>query len=503
MKKLTVGLLNPQGHVRWRNIQIASHPDTGGQIVYILEIAKELEKLGCRIDIFTRYFKDTEWPGYDKEIENYNENLRIVRIKCGPEDKFVKKEELWPIINEFAEGIKEFYRKEGYKPAIFTSHYADGGLTAAILKKEMKIPFIHTGHSLGGKKLDNLRISKSNFTEINNNYKFHLRIVAERISFKNSSAIIVSTAQEIEKQYGHKVYIGIVRNKKNFHIIPPGINPEQFFSYHKKEKKQKVYNKAVNKLESELERYISKKRLSLPCIFSAARFDAKKNPAGLLRAYAGSEILQANTNLLIIAGKVEDPINPENYSKLKKNEKVIIENIITLINKFDLEGKVCFSPCLDYITHMPYIYRYAGRNNWIFINPALHEPFGLTIVEAMASGLPVVATKHGGPSEILGDEEYGILVEPTDWHSIRGGLEKMLLVRFWKKYSNMGMERVKEKYTWRKAAKKRLKLIRKIKKTGFKDEKDYNIPAYFINPEINSDAVMLKEFKRRYYIGGN
>lgn len=499
--RLTIGLLNPQGHVRWKNLQIASHPDTGGQIVYIIEIAKVLEKLGCKVDIFTRYFKDGEWPGYDREIENYNENLRIVRIKGGPENRFVRKEDLWPIINRFTVGIKEFYIKEGYMPDIFTSHYADAGLAGAILKKDMKIPFIHTGHSLGGKKMDNLHLSRSNFAALNDIYKFHLRIVAERIAFRNSSAIIASTEQEVEKQYGHKVYTGVVRDKKKFNIIPPGINPEQFFLYHRKEKKKKVYDKAVNKLRGELKRYISKERLELPCIFSAARFDAKKNTAGLLRAYGESEVLQENTNLLIIAGKVKDPLNPANRSKFKEYEKHIIEDIIKIIDDFALKGKVCVAPGVNYVTELPYIYRYAGRNSWIFINPALHEPFGLTVVEAMASGVPVVATKHGGPAEILQGEKYGILVEPTDWHSISGGLEKMLFLRFWKKYSQLGIERVQEKYTWRSAAKERLELVKRIIKEGFNDEKDFAIPDYFIDSEKNSDISILKEFKRRYYIG--
>jgi sucrose-phosphate synthase len=497
-----IGLLNPQGHVRWKDLQIAAHPDTGGQIVYINEVAKELGKLGCMVDIFTRYFSDPEWPGYDKLVEKFNDNIRIVRIKCGPEDKFVRKEELWPIIGEFVGGIEEFYRKNRYKPRVFTSHYADAGLAAAMLKNKMKIPFIHTGHSLGGKKMDNLRLTKSNFSYYNGMYKFHLRVLAERISFRNSSAIIASTREEVDKQYGHKVYIGAVREKSKFNIIPPGINSNQFFPYTKKEKKAKEYETAVGALKGELKKSIRPNRLDLPCIFSAARFDAKKNPAGLVRAFAGSEILQQNTNLLIVAGKVTDSLNPDNRSKFSEDALVIIDDLTKLIEKFHLKGKVCITAGFNYISQLPYIYRYAGRNNWIFVNPALHEPFGLTILEAMASGVPVVATKHGGTAEILDAEEYGLLIEPTDWHSIRGGLEKMLLVRYWKKYSRLGIERIKERYTWQIAAKGRVGVIEKVLDGKSADEKDFAIPDYFLNPERENDHIILKEFRRRYYIGG-
>lgn len=499
-EKITIGLLNPQGHVRWNNLQIAAHPDTGGQIVYILELAKELGKIVDRVDIFVRYFRDPLWPGYEKEIDEYAQGLRIIRVKCGPESKFVRKEDLWQHISEFAERIQDFYLKQHYLPDVFMTNYADGGLAGAILKKKMKVPFIHTGHSLGGKKMDNLKLSNNNFKEVNDHFKFHLRISAERISFRNSAAIVTSTQEEVDKQYGHKVYRQTIENTEKFNIIPPGIDPDLFFSYHSKENDIEKYSTAVKKLQEILDSTISKKRNSLPYIFSAARFDAKKNPLGLIRAYAESESLQENSNLLIVAGKVEDPLEPENHNKFEEKELTIIKGLIAIINKFELEGKVCISPGFDYSNEMPFIYRYAARNNWIFINPALHEPFGLTIVEAMASGLPVVATKHGGPAEILGDEEYGILVEPTDWHSIRGGLEKMLLVRFWKRYSQAGMERVCEKYTWKTAAASYVGLIGTIMKKGYNFKKDFDIPPYFLYPKDNDDTRILERFKKLYHI---
>lgn len=497
--KISIGIVNPQGHVRWKNLQIAEHPDTGGQIVYITELAKELEKAGCRVDILTRYFKDPEWPGYGKEIENYNENLRIVRIKCGPDDKFVRKEDLWIIINEFAKGIRNFYKKEGCTPDILTSHYADGGLAAAILKKKMKIPFTHTGHSLGGKKMDNLHLSESNFEMINKNFKFHLRISAERISFRNGHAIITSTDEEIKHQYGHKVYKGAVERSDKFNIIPPGIDPNRFFSYHKQEKNEKTYYKAIQKLKNGLEKSISKNRLNLPCVFSAARFDAKKNPTGMMRAYASSAVLQKNTNLMIIAGNIEEPLNPVNRTKFKEHERLIVEEIINIIKNYQLNGKVCFMPRFDYVTELSYIYRYAGRNRWIFINPALHEPFGLTIVEAMASGVPVVATEYGGPSEILENGKHGILVNPNKIDSMKGGLEKLLPDRTWEKFSIKGLEGIKEKFTWNSTANGYLKLFKRIKKEGLYDKKDYDIPEYFIDSENCNDEKLKKELRELYF----
>ncbi len=497
--EITVCLLNPQGHVRWQEPPIAEHPDTGGQIVYILELSKELAKAGCKVDIFTRFFDDSEWTGYNKEIEEFNKNLRIVRIKCGPENKFLCKEELWPFIKDFASGIRKFYTNQAYQPDVITSHYADAGLTAAMLKKDIKKSFVHTGHSLGGKKMDNLNLSKSNFDEINNSFNFHLRTSAERITFKNSHYIIASTQEEVDKQYGHKVYKSAADDKNKFHIIPPGISPEQFFSYKIKETKSEKYQKATEKLQKQLEKTISQDRINFPCAFSAARFDAKKNPSGLLMAYADSSLLQEKTNLLIIAGNVNSPLNPENRDKLKENEKYIVEEIVSIIEERKLQGKVCFSPGFDYKDEMPYIYRYAGRNNWIFVNPALHEPFGLTIVEAMVSGLPVVATKFGGPVEILDRGKYGILADTTNPVSLASSIEQLLDPDKWRDFSEKGMERVKEKFTWKTAASGYIRVFDKIINEGLKDKNDFPIPEYFLNQDKKSEQELINELKKYYF----
>ncbi|MDA3793415.1 MAG: glycosyltransferase, partial [Elusimicrobia bacterium] len=425
--------------------------------------------------------------------------LRIVRIKCGPEDKFVAKEKLWPFMKDYTDGIKKYYDKEGVSPDIFTSHYADGGLAGAMLKESMDVPYTHTGHSLGGEKMDKLNLSRSNFEMINKNFKFHLRISAERVAFRNAAAIVASTGEEVSKQYGHHVYKDALKDKSKFNIIPPGIGPEQFFSYHKDEKKKETYDKAGKKIKGEIKKYIDEERRDLPCIFSAARFDAKKNPTGLLRAYASSEKLQDNANVMIVAGNIEDPLNPENRNKFKEHEKFIIEDLADIVKNWNLKGKVSFSPGLDYVDEMPFVYRYAARSKWIFVNPALHEPFGLTIIEAMASGLPVAATQNGGPSEILEGGRHGVLVEPTLPHSLRKGLEKLLIASQWKKFSNAGTERVKEKFTWGTASKGYRKLFKKLIKEGIDKSDDFKIPEYFMNPEEGSDSKLRKELRHLYF----
>src|SRR4028118_954688 len=166
---MRVAFVNPQGNFDPRNSYLASHPDFGGQLVYVREVARVLEKTGHQADIPTRRVPAPrraalrlrggapEWPEFAGETDAYpgHENVRILRVPCGP-DGFLPKEELWPYRGEWAGGVAELYRREGSWPDLWTGHYADGGLAAALLAEASGVPFTCPGHSLGAWKLDGL-----------------------------------------------------------------------------------------------------------------------------------------------------------------------------------------------------------------------------------------------------------------------------------------------------------------------------------------------------------
>jgi glycosyltransferase involved in cell wall biosynthesis len=62
----------------------------------------------------------------------------------------------------------------------------------------------------------------------------------------------------------------------------------------------------------------------------------------------------------------------------------------------------------------------------ILLLPSLQEPFGKIVVEAMAMGKPVIASKVGGVPEIVVDGKTGILVPPRDSEAIRRALERLI-----------------------------------------------------------------------------
>jgi sucrose-phosphate synthase len=146
---MKVGFLNPQGNFDNNDSHLTEHPDFGGQLIYVKELAKSLSKIGVKVDIITRQIKDEQWPEFKDKLAYYEgfDNVRIVRIPFGG-DAFLNKEKLWEYIDVFTDNIIKLYDKEGL-PDYFTGHYADGGYSGYLLKKKTGIPFTFTGHSLG------------------------------------------------------------------------------------------------------------------------------------------------------------------------------------------------------------------------------------------------------------------------------------------------------------------------------------------------------------------
>jgi len=152
--KLYIQMFSIHGLLRSENMEMGHDADTGGQIKYVIELSKALSERGDveRIDLFTRLIMDkTVSEDYSRPIEKVNDKFRIVRIQCGGR-KYIRKELLWPHLDEYVDKTIKFIKRESAIPDIVHGHYADAGYVAIQLAKTFGIPIIFTGHSLDGLK---------------------------------------------------------------------------------------------------------------------------------------------------------------------------------------------------------------------------------------------------------------------------------------------------------------------------------------------------------------
>jgi sucrose-phosphate synthase len=520
-----VAFVNPQGNFDPNDSYWTAHPDFGGQLVYVKELALAMGNIGHRVDIVTRRIIDPEWPEFEGETDSYPDapNVRILRIPCGP-DHFLPKEELWPYLGtEFVPNLLQHYEDEGSFPDVATSHYGDGGLCAVLIEEQKGIPFSFTAHSLGAQKMDKMWIPRKDIAEVDERYRFSRRIVAERLAMNRSSVNVTSTLQERYNQYTHNAYRGAVdpTDDERFAAVPPGVALHIFDKSARHEEEERVHEH----IQACLERDLAPERLELPCVIASSRLDPKKNHLSLVESFAGSPTLRESANLVIFTGDLENPL--EGYKDADDGERAVLDSLMQVIEREGLRGKVSMF-ALRSQRELAAAYRRLARLRSVFALTANYEPFGLAPLEAMAAGLPAVVTKYGGPSESLrsGEEEYGILVDPANPEDVGAGLYRLIgNPDRWQRYAEAGYNRVLERYTWEKTAEGYLEAISGHHRdagaekhedqatalaTGEQEDGEavlpgnglqgtgrLPIPAYFTEPE--SDGVSVALLDELYY----
>lgn len=439
-------LISVHGLIRGENLELGRDADTGGQTKYVLELARALVKNPqvARVDLMTRLVKDPRVDeDYAQPLESLGDRAQIVRIECGPEE-YIAKELLWDYLDNFADDALDYLKKQPRLPDIIHSHYADAGYVGTRLSHQLGIPLVHTGHSLGRSKHTRLLLSGVKEDEIEARYNMARRINAEEETLGSAEKVITSTHQEIAEQYAQYDYY----QPEQMLVIPPGTDLEKFYP--------PQGNEWESPIVEELCRFLREPRK--PIIFAISRPDPRKNIHSLIEAYGKSPQLQAQANLVIMAGSRDD------ITDLEIGSQEVLTDLLLTIDRYDLYGKVAY-PKHNQPDNVCDLFRLTALSKGVFINPALTEPFGLTLIEAAASGVPIVATEDGGPVDIIKNCQNGYLINPLDTGDIA---DKLLTVlndqEQWQQLAQKGLKGVKRHYSWPSHVNKYLEALQPLTK---------------------------------------
>lgn len=415
-----------QGCLRLGAIDYGVTSDTGGHIRYLQELVGALaaNRGVGRQTIVTRGFDRPDLGSIYGEPCERDGAVELIRLFDG-DSRYLPKEDLWRRHDRLIAAFLEYLGTLEKRPDIIHAHYADAGLLAIAAKRAFGIPYIFTAHSLAEVKRRTLTQPGAATACRMRDDTMDRRSRTENEVLQNADLIIASSRDEAENQLG--LYAGI--RPERIRVHPPGCDLAAFQADDRKPAKHLCG----------IEQFL--REPDKPCLLAIARPVRKKNLAALLDAYGRSLSLQEKCNLVVVAGTRTD------LSEMEDENREVIEDLILRIDHYDAWGKVAL-PKRHFIDDVPHIYAWARRRRGIFVNPALNEPFGLTLLEAAASGLPVIATNQGGPNDILERCGNGVLIDPNRPDDLtREALRILADDDLWAELARTGRDRVRY-YDW-------------------------------------------------------
>ncbi len=491
-----VAVISPHGW--FGQDHVLGRPDTGGQVVYILDQVKALEahlknsladagiSIPPKIVVVSRLIPDNEGTTSNQRLEKINgtDHCWILRVPFKDENlntvpQWLSRFQVWPFLEQFALDAKnELLTEFGGKPDMIIGNYSDGNLVASLLAPWLQVVQCNIAHALEKPKY---LFSALYWKDMEKDFNFSLQFTADLISMNKADVIISSTAQEIagtETTMGqyesyclfsmpelYKVTDGVNLLHPKFNVVSPGVDESIYFPYTDTSRRLKNQTEELNqrlffnKGEDIFGELADPDKIP---IFSIARLDKIKNLTGLVESFGQSKELQERTNLIIVTHTVreEKVTDADEMSELKK--------MYQLIEDYELQDKIRWvenSSRQDGAES----YRIIADRRGVFVQPALFEAFGLTVLEGMASGLPVFATQFGGPQEIIEDGKNGYLINPTQPELISQPILDFLLrceknPSCWETLGGQAIIRVKERFSWSLYSEK---LIKAAKLYGF------------------------------------
>jgi mannosylfructose-phosphate synthase len=379
-------------------------PDTGGQVVYILELSKCLARMGYEVDVLTRRFEDQPFK------ETIGERVRLLRFPCGGRD-FIAKEVLCESIPEWVEHVARWIKVERLDYKLIDSHYWDAGLAGQALANRFGVAHVHTPHSIGSWKRDNMGGDPE---EMEWKYNFRTRIREEKVIYDECDLLIATTPaqRDILRSDAYDVPLDKIR------VIPPGYDDQRFFPV-------SLATRALLKQQFSLEG---------PIVLALGRMAKNKGYDLLLRSMPTVFDRIPDAKLVLAVGSTAPT----------EGEQELIQSLHVLANELGIADRVLFK---DYITDDELADYYRAAD--VFALSSRYEPFGMTAIEAMACGTPAVVTTEGGLCEQVAWGIEALYANPFDpeafGHAITAVLQHPQVAG---QLAKFGPRKARSRFTW-------------------------------------------------------
>lgn len=358
---LSILLLSTHGYVSQE--PRLGQPDTGGQVVFILELAKALNQLGHRVDIVTRGFED------QPEFDDMAEGLRIWRVPFGGPE-FIRKERMHEHLDEFVQVFLDLVRDRGLSYDVVSSHYWDAGWAGRLICQRLGLPHVHTPHSLGVWKRDEM----GQEPDAEATYRFEERIQKEFLVYRSADRVVATTPRQ-SAALGERYEVPAHR----LVMLPAGVDVGQ---YHP------VTARETRTLRNRL-------GMRAHDVYTVGRAAHNKGYDLLIKSLPVLRQAVPDARLVLATGADA----PADRRRMRRWQQLARE--LGVADHIDWRGHIADEAMGDH-------YRAAG----VFAMPSRYEPFGMTAIEAMACGAPTVVTVHGGLKDLFDFGAHALYADP-------------------------------------------------------------------------------------------
>jgi D-inositol-3-phosphate glycosyltransferase len=364
--------------------------DAGGQNLHVAELSAALAAAGHEVYVYTRR-DEAKLP----ETVRVGAGYSVVHVPAGPA-RSLSKDELLPYMGEFGQWLAHQWSTGSWAPDVVHAHFWMSGLAALTARARFPVPVVQTYHALGVVKRRYQGALDTSPAQ---------RISYERILGKQVDQVIAQCSDEL----GELVALGVPR--RSIRLVPSGVDATRF----------------TPAGPSALPRGTGR-------ILSVGRLVERKGYADLIEAMR----LLPDAEAVIVGGPPADELEQD---AVAQHLRALAENR-GVAERVRLTGAVTRE-------EMPQWYRSAD----LVACPAWYEPFGLTPLEAMACGVPVVAYAVGGLVDTVVDSVTGYLVPPRDHHTLAKTLRELLADPVRRlEFGAAAVDRAAECYSWSRTA---------------------------------------------------
>jgi len=420
--------------------------DGGGLATLIVSLTRALDAHPAVSEVvtFTRAFEDPSFPGlYSLPQEPIGRRSRIARLRYGP-DTYLPTAGQWEYRREIELALAGAVARHGPFDVAHLRFADVGTFVAARVFRRLGVPVVFTlapdPHSVLRDAEATGHLDRSTFPAADLEHQYVFRAWLLDRMMREAAALAVLPRPGLERELRELLGPAFAAvHPDRLCTIPEGIAVDAAARH-----PIDAGGPAIRSLASAIAKLPAGRR-GLPLLLTVARLNRVKGIPALVEAWAGDPRLLESFNLAIVGGELEHP-TPE--------ERHVIDEIDAVCARLPQARSGLVA--LGHRPHdeVPQLLRAAAHGipglvaaGGVYACPSRKEEFGLSLLEALAAGLPVVAPDRGGPPTFVEDGATGFLVDTTDLASLRGGLRRAASVRLDAARAARARSLVEERFT--------------------------------------------------------